>query len=202
MCRPLPPRRAAPPPRRGAARRCGIMRLHCAHAFSSGRVFVLPGCWPILDPHPSAPLPGASRAAMDPATGEAVPTAALRAELCGADAAAAVRGLASLARAQAAGADVSALAAECLPRLALSDELPLPARRMACDVLRHCALSGTLFCASNPRVKPCAALRSPRSRSGPRRCGVGGAGCRRRRRHRLRGASRGASCAHSVSAFF
>jgi len=199
MCRPLPPRRAAPPPRRGAARRCGIMRLHCAHAFSSGRVFVLPGrSWILIPQRPSR----ARRLAMDPATGEAVPTAALRAELCGADAAAAVRGLASLARAQAAGADVSALAAECLPRLALSDELPLPARRMACDVLRHCALSGTLFCASNPRVKPCAALRSPRSRSGPRRCGVGGAGCRRRRRHRLRGASRGASCAHSVSAFF
>ena len=80
---------------------------------------------------------------MEPVTGEAVPAAVLRAELCGGDPAAAARALAALARAQAAGADVSALAAECLPRLALSDELPLPARRMACDVLRHCALSGT-----------------------------------------------------------
>ena len=82
---------------------------------------------------------------MEPVTGEAVPAAVLRAELCGGDPAAAARSLAALARAQAAGADVSALAAECLPRLALSDELPLPARRMACDVLRHCALSGTRF---------------------------------------------------------
>jgi hypothetical protein len=93
---------------------------------------------------------------MEPVTGEAVPAAVLRAELCGGDPAAAARGLAALARAQAAGADVSALAAECLPRLALSDELPLPARRMACDVLRHCALSGTRFPASNPRAAACA----------------------------------------------
>ena len=93
---------------------------------------------------------------MEPVTGEAVPAAVLRAELCGGDPAAAARGLAALARAQAAGADVSALAAECLPRLALSDELPLPARRMACDVLRHCALSGTCFPSSNPRAAACA----------------------------------------------
>jgi hypothetical protein len=35
-----------------------------------------------------------------------------------------------------------ARAAACLPRLVLSDELPLAARRMACDVLRNATLTG------------------------------------------------------------
>lgn len=123
---------------------------------------------------------------MDPLTGEAVPAAVLRAELSGADAAAATRALACLARAQSAGADVSALAAECLPRLALADELPLPARRMACDVLRHSALSGAPF-----TFKPSHAAAStpppPRSPPAPalRRCRVGGACSSLRRGHRL-----------------
>jgi hypothetical protein len=47
---------------------------------------------------------------MDPQTGEAVPAAALRSDLNGGDAAAAARALSALARAQAAGLDVSALA--------------------------------------------------------------------------------------------
>jgi len=122
---------------------------------------------------------------MDPATGEAVPASALRAELCGSDGAAAARALAALARAQASGADVSALAADCLPRLALSDELPLAARRMACDILRHSALCGAPF------FKPCdVASHAATLLSHALACrrGVGGAGRGRRRRHRLRGA--------------
>jgi hypothetical protein len=50
---------------------------------------------------------------MDALTGEAVPAAALRAELCGGDEAAARRALAALARAQAAGVDVSSVAGAC-----------------------------------------------------------------------------------------
>jgi hypothetical protein len=124
---------------------------------------------------------------MDPLTGEAVPAAALRADLGGGDPAAAQRALAALARAQAAGLDVSAIAgaraatrrcrlvlartaacrarraltrrapasraADCLPPLVLSEELALPARRMACDVLRNATLSGArAHAAPSPRL--------------------------------------------------